>query len=334
MLSERFGERIVLAFGLAVAGCGYLVLAAAPGVAMIVVSLFLAGLGGAFHHAQSSSLITGAYQDFGLRAALGTYNAAGDIGKLALSGAFTLAIGMGFVWQRPVAGFGVIAIISAAVIVLMLRRIDVGGPPPADASADAKQERIGWGIQNQKGFVALGVIVFLDLAVQSGFLTFLAFLMTEKKMPAGLAAFAVVLTLAGGIFGKFVCGRLAERIGVRLSLLSVQLLTAAGILAIMLSPTLVAFLLLPFFGLVLQGSSSLTYGSVNDFVRKERASRAFGLVYSISSAAAIAGPVLFGIIGDSFGLASAMSAMAFVALLSVGLIAMLSPTPENLSAKE
>ena len=242
VLAERFGERILLVFGLACSGFAYLFLAGSLGVVTIAFSLFLAGLGAAFQHAPSSSLITGLFQDGRRRAALGTYNAAGDAGKLGFAAAFTLAIGVGFTWNYTVAGFGALALVSAVAVYLIFRRLGVGDRPVNDTDEGNPSEKIGWGIRDRSGFAALTVIVFLDLGVQSGFLTFLAFLMAEKQVPTSLAVFAVVLTLAGGIFGKLGCGFLADRIGGRKSLIVVQCLTALGIVAVLLSPNLIAFL--------------------------------------------------------------------------------------------
>jgi len=326
MLSERLGERALLVFGLFCAGCGYLALAVAPGVVAIAVCLFVAGFGAAFQHALSSSIVSNTFQGTGSRTALGTYNAAGDIGKLAFTAFYSLAIGMGVAWQGVVSGFGLTAVLGAAALFIVLRRLHVGARPSVEAHADAATGSAGWGIRNRTGFTVLVVIVFLDIAVQSGFLTFLAFLMLEKQVPAGLAAFAVVLTLAGGIFGKFGCGLLADRIGVRRSLVIVELLTAAGIVTILLSPTLVAYVLLPLIGIVLQGSSSITYATVSDLVRSERRSRGFAAIYSIASAASIAGPIIFGVVGDRFGLGPAMLTMAVVVLLPLPLSALLRPT--------
>jgi MFS family permease len=133
----------------------------------------------------------------------------------------------------------------------------------------------------------------------------------------------VVLTLAGGIFGKFGCGFLAERIGVRSSLIIVEVLTAAGIVGVLVSPTLLAYCLLPVLGIVLQGSSSITYATVSDLVRADRRSRGFAAIYTIASAASIAGPIMFGIIGDRFGLTPAMLSMAIVVLLPLPLSTLL-----------
>ena len=208
----------------------------------------------------------------------------------------------------------------------MLRRLQVGSQPAAKAHAETTTRSIGWGIRDRSGFTALLLIVFLDIAVQSGFLTFLAFLMLEKQVPAGLAAFAVVLTLAGGIFGKFGCGYLADRIGVRRSLVIVECLTAAGIMAILLSPTLLAFVLLPVLGLALQGSSSITYATVSELVHPDRRSRGFAAIYTIASVASITGPIAFGVVSDRFGLDPAMLTMAAVVLLPLPLTALLRPT--------
>ena len=327
MLSERLGERSLLVFGMFCAGCGYLALAISPGVIAITASLFLAGFGAAFQHALSSSIISNTFQGAGSRTALGTYNSAGDIGKLAFTGFYSLAIGFGVAWQGVVTGFGLIAVLGAVGLLFVLRQLRVGRRSTAETMAQGADRPTGWGIRDRGAFTALVVIVFLDIMVQSGFLTFLAFLMLEKQVPAGLAAFAVVLTLAGGIFGKFGCGYLAERIGVRRSLVIVECLTASGIIAILVSPTLLAFMLLPVLGTVLQGSSSITYATVSDLVRAERHSRGFALIYTIASAASIAGPIAFGVIGDGFGLAAAMLSMAVVVLVPLPLSALLRSTP-------
>lgn len=324
MLSEWFGERALLVFGLVCAGCGYVTLAVAPGVTVIALALFVVGFGSAFQHALSSSVISTTFHGAGPRTALGAYNAAGDIGKLAFTALYSLAIGVGIAWQGVVTGFGLTAIVAAAGLWFLLRRLHVGGRPRADAHEQSTADA-AWGIVDRRGFTALAVIVFLDIAVQSGFLTFLAFLMLEKQVPVGLAAFAVVLTLAGGIFGKLGCGMLAERIGVRRCLVTAECLTAAGIVTILISPTLMAYVLLPVLGLVLQGSSSITYATVSDLVHSERQSRGFAVIYTIASAASIVGPILFGFVGDRFGLAAAMLSMAAVVLVPVPLCALLRP---------
>lgn len=326
MLSERLGERTLLTFGLACAGLGYLSLTAATGFESVIACLFAVGVGGAFQHALSSSIISRAFHDHGRRAALGVYNSAGDAGKLAFTGIFSLAIGMGAAWQGVITGYGAAALLGAAAVYATLARLGAGARPDRRPGSGDDANGAGWGIRDRTGFTALAAIVFLDIAVQSGFLTFLAFLMIEKSVPTSLAASAVVLTLAGGMFGKFGCGFLAERFGVIRSLIAIEILTAAGIVAVLYAPTLVAYLLLPLLGVVLQGSSSITYATVADLMRGDRHSRGFATVYAIASSASILGPVGFGIVSDRFGLTPAMLAMALVVLLPLPLSLALRPS--------
>jgi FSR family fosmidomycin resistance protein-like MFS transporter len=315
ILAERVGERLLLVFGLVCAGMAFLALRTAGGFETILLVLFVAGVGAGFQHSLSSAIITSSFVDGRRRAALGAYNSAGDIGKLAFTGLFTIAIGLGLVWQTVTSLFGALAIVTAVITFAALHHADVGARPVFTTSGMKKGERVGWGIRDRSGFTALAVIVFVDIAVQAGFLTFLAFLMAEKQVPTSLAVFAVVLTLAGGILGKLGCGYLAELLGIRSSLILVQCLTAVGIVAVVFAPTLIAYCMLPFLGLVLQGSSTITYGTVADLFDGKRHTRGFAAIYSIANAATVSGPVIFGLISDGFGLMTAMLCMA-VALIA------------------
>ena len=328
VLAERFGERMLLVFGVGCAGLGYVALAVSSTFVAIVGSLLVAGFGAAFQHALSSSVITQSFEGPKLRTALGAFNSSGDAGKLAFTGLFTLAMGLGAGWPGIVTAYGAIALVAGVLLLITLRHCEVGGritTSPSRRSVTEQGKRLGWGIRDRTGFTALSLMVFFDITVQGGFLTFLAFLMLEKQVPASLAGFAVVLTLAGGMFGKFGCGVLAAKLGIIRALVVVEILSSVGIIAILLAPTLVAYCLLPFVGSVLQGSSTITYGTVADLVHGQRQSRAFGIIYTIAGGSTIAGTLGFGLIGDWFSLSVAMVVMAIVVLLPLPLSLLLRP---------
>src|SRR3954469_7868191 len=116
LFAERFGERNLLAVGTFVTGCAFVALGHATGFWMIIVALFFAGVGSAVQHPLSSTIISHAYPDTGRRAALGTYNFFGDVGKFAFGGAVSLCLLAGISWQAPVTAFGVVAIATAVAI--------------------------------------------------------------------------------------------------------------------------------------------------------------------------------------------------------------------------
>jgi len=309
-MSERWGARILLAFGLAVVGLGYLWLAQAAGFSTVLFSLSLAGVGAAFQHTLSSAVIAAAFEGPGRRPALGTYNAAGDVGKLAMTGLFTLLIGLGVGWRAVTFGYGVIGIVLAILVIVLLTRAAIGGPPRRLDPGETAAQPLGWGLRSRRAFMGLTAINFLDTMVQSGFLTFVAFLMIERGAPLGLAGLAVVLTLAGGVVGKFCCGFLARRMGIVPSLVLVEVLTVASILAVVAAPIETAYLLLPLLGVFLQGSSSITYATVADIFDGARQARGFSLIYTTSTIAAIVAALAFGLISETFGLEATMLTMA------------------------
>ena len=317
ILSERFGEQRLLVFGLITAGLGYGILSTADSYYGVLFALLIAGTGAAFQHSLSSALISRVYDGPSGRVALGTYNASGDTGKLLFTGVASLLFGVGIVWQEVVSGYGILALLVAAVLWLGLRRLRSTGA--VSMSTRNPNTATGWGIRDRSGFRWLAAIVFLDIAVQDGFLVFVAFLMIEKNIPAGLAAFAVVATLAGGVIGKYACGHLSAHMGVVRSLFLVEVFTAAGIVGVILLPPVAAFCLLPLVGIVLQGSSTITYGSVSLFVEEARQSRGFALIYSMANGAAVVGPVGFGIISDFYSVGTAVAIMAAVTLLPLGM---------------
>ena len=309
VLSERFGQRSLLAFGLLSAGTGYLAMSAVEGFGGLLIALGIAGCGAAFQHSLASSLVSGAFSGPSRRSALGAYNASGDTGKLLFTGLLTTLLGAGAAWAQVAAGYGALAVAAGIGLFFVLRAIRASGPEPGFARRPSLRGT-EWGIRHRRGFAVLAAIVLLDIAVQDAFLVLIAFLILHKQVPAGWAGFAVVLCLAGGIAGKVGCGLLAARIGPIRALIGVELLSAALILAVVAAPPMLALCLLPFAGVVLQGSSSITYGTVNDLVDEKRHSRGFGLVYTLTNIASIAGPIGFGLLSDAQGLDAAMIAMA------------------------
>ena len=148
----------------------------------------------------------------------------------------------------------------------------------------------------------LALVVSLDSIVQSVFLTFLAFVLIEKGATTQTASFAVVLALCGGMTGKFCSGFLTARFGDYRPFMLIQSLTIAGLGGLILMPVTAILIALPFIGLVVQGSSTVTYGVISDHVQATHQARGFALIYSISGVAIVFGPLLFGLLADLRGL--------------------------------
>jgi FSR family fosmidomycin resistance protein-like MFS transporter len=312
--AQRVGGARLLAAGTAVAAAAYLSLGASTSFALLVAALILGGVGSSTQHPIASSLVAAAFEGPSSRGALGTYNFAGDLGKMALPAITACLIAL-TTWRWAASALGMIGLAGAGAILLSLRRAPSRGtdiPPESRGTCRPVESPRG-------GFALLLGIGVIDSATRMGFLTFLPFLLRAKG--AGLPEIGVALTLifAGGAAGKLVCGFLGARLGMLPTVLVTEGATAAGILALLPLPIGAALTLLPIIGVALNGTSSVLYGTVPELVSAERRERAFGVFYTGTIGAGALSPALYGLFSDTIGLSAAMLLVAAVVLLTLPL---------------
>jgi MFS family permease len=230
-----------------------------------------------------------------------------------------------------VLGFGVAGLLAAAVIFMWVANTHT---PTHD---DPKPKIHGWGIRNKPAFAALCVVDMVDSMTRTGFLTFIAFLLIARGVPEGWAALSVPLVLVGGMAGKYFCGVLAEKLGVIRTIVITEAATGVGILATLVLPGMATFILLPLLGVVLQGTSSVIYGTIGDLVEAEKLSRAFALVYTVGAVCGIVAPMGYGLLGDAIGIEKTMAIAGVLVLLTLPLALVLRaaiarPVPAQLRA--
>ncbi len=319
-LAERFGAATVLALGTAFAGLGYCLAGFSHGVVMLVAALFVGGLGASTQHPLGSSLIAHAFAGPRSLKALGTYNFAGDIGKMTLPAAASLLLVV-LPWREALMLLGVIGLLAAVAIFAAVPRL-------ADVvAAPRKTEGVGSGGSrlSQFGFPLLLSVGVLDSATRMAFLTFLPFLLTSKGASLPTVGLALTLVFAGGATGKLVCAYIGARIGAVATVWLTEAVTALGIVALLPLSLDLALLLLPVVGVALNGTSSVLYGSVPDLVAPARRQRAFGIFYTGTIGAGAISPALYGLLGDAVGVPSALIVVAAAVLLTLPITLALRP---------
>jgi FSR family fosmidomycin resistance protein-like MFS transporter len=325
-LARRVGPVGVLVIGTAIAGAGYLCLGAAGGLVMLGLALVLGGIGSSTQHPIASSLIASAYEGQRSRDALGTYNFAGDLGKVALPALAACLIAL-ISWRATTAIVGAVALAGAAAIMLALR--DVSPQSPVADRNDTAPDTVRRASSKPKGgFPLLLVIGIVDSATRMSFLTFLPFLLKAKG--AGIPEIGVALSLlfAGGAAGKLVCGFLGGRLGVLPTVLITEGGTALTIMALLPLPLSAAFFLLPVVGVALNGTSSVLYGTVPELVPTEKRETAFGVFYTATIGAGALSPIVYGFFGDANGLSTTTLVIAAVVLVTLPLAWLLNPMLE------
>lgn len=304
----------VLALGTAIAGAGYGLAGLSLGLPLLAAGLILGGIGSSTQHPIGSALVADAFPGNAARPALGTYNFAGDIGKMAFPAAASLLLTV-ISWRYTAFALAAAGIAAAALILLLASRARQIPLTEVEAHAPAGPAPSFW----QKSFITLLAIGIVDSATRMGFMTFLPFLLAAKgaSLPAG--GLALSLVFAGGACGKLACGFLGARLGVARTITLTKTATALLILAALALPLLGVLILLPLLGVMLNGTSSVTYGSVPDCCVREAQGRAFGVFYTATIGAGAVSPVLFGLVTDKTGLFQMMGLLAAVALLTLPL---------------
>jgi FSR family fosmidomycin resistance protein-like MFS transporter len=314
--AQRIGGARTLAAGTAAAAAAYLFLGTSYSVVVLGIALVLGGLGSSTQHPIASSLVAAAYEGPRSRGALGTYNFAGDLGKMALP-SITAGLIAVVSWRSAASVIGVIGLMGAGVILLLLR----SGPAPTARvhnRPDADKHRDPAGVLHV-GFLLLLAIGVIDSATRMGFLTFLPFLLRVKGAGVPEIGIALTLVFAGGAAGKLVCGHLGARLGVLPTVLLTEGATAAGILALLPIPLGASLAILPIIGVALNGTSSVLYGTVPELVTVQQRETAFGVFYTGAIGAGALSPALYGLCSDAIGLIPAMLIVALVVLLTLPL---------------
>jgi MFS family permease len=300
------------------AGIGYCLAGASSGLVGLIVALFVGGLGASTQHPLASSLIARAFGAGRTMKALGAYNFSGDIGKMTVPAIAALLLTV-LPWRTALILLGSVGVVAAVAIYVIIPRLPAPVPP---ASKKAKGGKDG---VPAYGFLLLLGIGVLDSATRMAFLTFLPFVLTAKGATLPIIGLALTLVFAGGAAGKLVCAFIGARIGVIPTVWLTEVVTAAGVAALLPLPLEYAMVLLPIVGVALNGTSSVLYGSVPDLVEPARHSRAFGIFYTGTIGAGAISPVLYGLLGDAVGAPTTLLVVACVILLALPLSLALRP---------
>ena len=315
-VADRFGGRIVLALGTALAGFGYILAGFSGSLPGLCMALAVAGAGSSTQHPIGSAAVSRVYGSKA-RGPLGIYNFSGDLGKAALPVAVSLLLA-GMHWRgalRVIAALGLAVAIAVGIFM----------PSTDGARNDRKDFNLIPRTAGRGGFPMLFAIGVLDTATRMGLLIFLPFLLKAKGAALPTIGLALALVFMGGAAGKFACGWLGARIGMLWTVLLTEGGTAAAILLVLGLPLVPTLILLPVLGIMLNGTSSVLYGTVPELTAADQAERSFALFYTGTIGSGAIAPVLFGMLGDTVGASWATVATAVTALATLPLAIALAP---------
>ena len=318
-LAERVGSRTVLVAGTVLAALGYALAGLSGGLLALCAALALSGAGSSTQHPLASAAVSRAYGG-AARGPLGTYNFAGDLGKAALPALTALLLAI-MPWRPALWLLALLGLFAAVAVHLLVPAFPRVAMTAAAAAPKGTRGAAGRG----GGFGLLLAIGVLDSGVRMGFLIFLPFLLQAKGADLPLVGLAFTLLFLGGAAGKFACGWLGARFGMLATVLATETGTAIAILAVLALPLAPALALLPLLGVMLNGTSSVLYGTVPELAPPGREERAFAVFYTGTIGSGALAPVLYGLLGDLAGPGWGAAAAAGTALLTCPLALLLAP---------
>jgi MFS family permease len=103
------------------------------------------------------------------------------------------------------------------------------------------------------------------------------------------------------------------------TIVAAAVLTAVGVLAVLMLPLAFALPLLPLLGIALNGVTTVFYGSVPKYAKLERRTHALSVFYTITIGSAALSPPLSGLAGDLIGIPGAIIVVSLLTLAKIPL---------------
>lgn len=193
--------------------------------------------------------------------------------------------------------------------------------PRAVGQIAKKDEALG--SRGRVGFTLLTIIGALDTATRMGYLLFLPFLIEGRGGTSATVGLGLALLFIGGAFGKATCNWLGQHIGVAGGVIATEAATVLLITITLFTPLSPTLVILPLLGIVLNGTSSLLYGTVPELAPDGNAGRAFAIFYTSVIGSGGLSPIIYGAIADHSNRSVGVLAAAATAALIIPLVIVL-----------
>jgi len=317
--SDRRGALWLLPAGLALGGAGIGLAAIAPSYGILVVLVFLSGLGIAAYHPEGAKFAVFAS---GRKRASGMslFNIGGNTGYALGPIVVTplvlwLGLGPGGLLASIPVVLGSLAVLTALPYLSRLR------PAPARAGQASVGE------DNVRAMVVLGGVIGLRSVAWFGLITFVPLWVVSLGSSEADGNRLLSLMLLSGAVGTLLLGPIADRFGLRRTLLVAQALLAPMILVFVLVGGLAGALALMVVGICVVGTFGLTM-VLSQMYLPRHVGMASGLSVGLAMGLGGLAAVALGGLADAVDLQTALVCSAFAPLLGVVLCFFLpAPAP-------
>ena len=306
--SDKRGALWLLPAGIGLAGVGLGLAAVAPSYGLLVVLVFLSGLGIAAFHPEGAKFAVFAS---GRRRASGMslFNIGGNTGyALGPIVVTPLVLWLGLGTGGLLASIPVI--LSALAVLFVLSYLSRLRPPPRESRGFAT------GKDDVRAMVILGGVIGLRSVAWFGLLTFVPLWIVSLGNSEAEGNRMLSLMLLAGAAGTLMLGPTADRFGLRRTLLIAQAMLTPMILVFVLVGGVVGAVALMIVGICVVGTFGLTM-VLSQMYLPEHVGMASGLSIGLAMGLGGIAAVALGGIADAIDLETALLICAFAPLLGV-----------------
>lgn len=312
-LSVRFGGMRVLTATILAYALGYILMGFTKSFAVLFPVFLLSAAGYALFNPIGYGLIARFSKKETRGKVIGVFSAFGDIGKLILTVGLTLMVAI-FGWRNTSFLYGTLAFLFFLFLVASHFK---------NKSIHEKQEKpehlaITTLLRNKRYLFACSSGV-LDYMSSYPLFIFLPFVLLQKGAPALFLGSFFGIYFIGNLLGKTFLGRMTDKYGHVKTFISAELCTATAILLLVFTSNIVVILILTLaLGMLGKGTTPVTQTMVTEAVEHHKNFEKSIAFYSLlGNIAAMIGSILLGTLSDHFGVTSAFTLTACIALLAI-----------------
>ena len=327
---EPISEMFLIIVGILWVSVGFILMSISSSFLLLLIISFIAGLGGNIQHPIGSAFISKVYDKNKRGSSLGILNFSGDVGKTIFPVLVSWILTI-YLWRKSLLVFGLFGTFISMFLFYIYRDSFVPwknrncNKYDFPANNDNKNSFYNkWGIISLPRFLILSLIGIIDSFSRIVMLTYLPFLFIQKGIKAEKTGIYLTILLVGGSTGKLGCGFLSDKYGYLPMILVTEILTSLSMLMLYFNNNYIIMIVLLFIGgFVLNGTSTVLYTTVAELVSSEKRNRGYGLFYTIYLISESLGPVIFGYIGQIWGLGSIYYVLAAFTFIIIPLVILL-----------
>lgn len=310
-LADRTTLRWIVVLAPALTATAMSLLGWAPGYAVLVLLLMVAGVSVAAFHA-TAPVAVGYLSGNKLGRGMGFWMVGGELGRTL--GPLVVVSALSVMSERSMVFLALAGVATSMILHVRLRDV------PLRTRGD--EEQVPWrrAVRAMRGMMALlaGLIALRAMMMMSATI-FLPLFLTEEGSNIWLAGAALSIVEAAGIGGALAGGWASDRIGRRAVLVFGHIAAPSALLLFLASDGALRIALLPVIGFTLLAIPPVFMALVQERFPESRA-LANGLYLSLNFAIRSVAAIGYGAVGDALGLPSAMLIAALATFAGLPLI--------------